>query len=145
LINAIDYAKTKNDKIHIAYIDLAKAYDSVEYWGIVEVLENLGFNDKFVALIKAMCSNNKAQIITPFGLTEEINLGRGIPQRSPISPILFDLFLEPLLNWINNNALGFKLNTIDISVLAFADDMCLLSNTNSNLQINIDKTQEFCF
>ena len=41
--------------LHITYIDLAKAYDFVEYWAINDTLKHLGFNTKFINIINEMC------------------------------------------------------------------------------------------
>jgi len=105
----------------------------------------MGFSNEFTQLINSMCVGNITSIITNFGNTDPVNCYRGVPQGSPISSILFVIFLEPLLQWINDRAVGFQMKTSNISSLAFVDDMCLLSNTVDNLQQNIDKVQEFCF
>ena len=83
--------------LHLSYIDLAKAYNSVEHWGITDTLDKMSFSIDFVATINSMCVGNITSIITNYGNTDNIQYLRGLPQGSPISPILFDLFLEPLL------------------------------------------------
>ena len=44
LRNIIELQKKREDKIHITYIDLAKAYDSVEHWGIEMTMREMGFD-----------------------------------------------------------------------------------------------------
>ncbi len=54
----IDYQKKKNKKTHLIYIDLAKAYDSVEHWELEQILRKYGFNEITINIIKEMCEGN---------------------------------------------------------------------------------------
>ena len=92
LLNCIDYSKTEGKVIHMAYLDLAKAYDSVEYWRIIDTLQKMSFSNNFTELINSICIGNSASIITAYGNSDPVYFHKGIPQGSLISPILFDLF-----------------------------------------------------
>ena len=43
LIQIIEHAKQENRPLHVAYIDVKKAYDSVEHWGLKQMLTQYGF------------------------------------------------------------------------------------------------------
>ena len=77
LAQIIDDAKAGGYELHVSYIDLKKAYDSVEHWGVEQVLTQYGFNTTFVTAIKAICTQSRTSIITPHGLTSPINITRG--------------------------------------------------------------------
>jgi retron-type reverse transcriptase len=98
LKNLIELQNSRKKPIHLIYIDLAKAYDSVEHWRIKQIMQAYVFDDKLINLLMNICVRNNTEIITTFGNTEKINIDRGVPQESPISPLLFDLFLDPLLH-----------------------------------------------
>ena len=51
------------------YIDFAKAYDSVEFWGLQQVLRAYGFDDRTRNLIKEMTEGFKMQIKTEYMTT----------------------------------------------------------------------------
>ena len=42
LKSIIEWQKKNKRSTHLVYIDLAKAYDSVEHWGIRQVMEAYG-------------------------------------------------------------------------------------------------------
>ena len=92
-----------------------------------------------------MCTGNKLKIITAYSLTEEFETKRGLSQGSPVSPILWNLFLDPLLHWINEGKEGYNLEGYLANILAYADDMAILSSNNKGMQETINKLQEFCW
>ena len=81
-----------------------------------------------------MCSKNTSHIITPHGLTRAINITRGVRQGCPLSPTLFILFLNPLLQKLEANAKGYRLEETSLPGVAFAYDIVLTSSTHKNLQ-----------
>jgi uncharacterized protein (DUF433 family) len=55
---------TFNKEIHTAYIDLVKAYDSVEHESIKQTLHYYNFNIKTINLMMSLIENSKIAIIT---------------------------------------------------------------------------------
>ena len=54
---------------------------------------------------------------------EEFSLGRGVPQGDTLSPLLYVLSLEPLINNMRRKMTGLQLDGVDWKLGAFADDM----------------------
>ena len=122
---------------HIAYIDLKKAYDYVEYWAVKEVLTNLNFDPKFVDLISELNDGVSGDAITPLGNTESFNIKRGLRQGCPLSPILFCIFIEPLIRWIESDeTLGYRFSNnpdLVIPILAYMDDIALTAKSHEEI------------
>ncbi|KAE9412401.1 hypothetical protein Angca_005540, partial [Angiostrongylus cantonensis] len=96
LRNIIEHAKLENKNIHVCYIDIQKAYDSVEHWALNRVLKEYGFSKDFREIIKSICKETTCNVILPYGLSEDIKITRGVRQGCPLSPVLFIMFLDPL-------------------------------------------------
>lgn len=67
---------------------------------------------------------------------------RGLPQGSPIWPILFLVFVDPL-HGIEEK--GVIINNINITTLDFAHDLAMIIESNIDMQKNMDMILEYIF
>ena len=75
----------------MCYIDIQKAYDSVEYWAMEMILEKYGFNKHFIDLIMNICKDYTCNVILPYGLSDDINITRSKTRMSTISNTFYYL------------------------------------------------------
>jgi len=109
LVNTILDAKLNEREIHILFLDIKKAYDSVHIDEVLFTLNRMGYNLDIINLLAKLNTNCQGTIMTPYGDTDRFTFGGGLRQGDPISPLLFLLFLEPLLGWIEEEHTGYKL------------------------------------
>ena len=128
----------------IAFVDLKKAYDSVEHWALDRAATKLGFKGKSRELLRMMVRDSQVKVITPYGLTEEIELKRGIKQGCPLSPLLFILFLEPLMKRIERAGLGANIKGTTLGILGFVDDLALVATNEETMKTEWDILSRFC-
>ena len=74
-----------------------KAYDSVWHKGLFTKLENLNVNGVFINIIKDMYSKSLCAVKVMKSTTEFFPCKRGVRQGCPLSPILFNIYLNDLL------------------------------------------------
>jgi len=97
LIDALMDANVRKEEVHIVALDVAKAYDSIDFEkGLRRGLEELNLERGFLEYIDSLYTGRKARIITSFGLSGEYNIERGISQGDPMSCILFVFFMETI-------------------------------------------------
>lgn len=78
--------------------DKSKAFDTVPYEAIRRTLVRGGMPVDFVDFyVDQVLADRTVRIITGFGLTEEVRVGRGLPQGGVESPLLWTLLYDPLL------------------------------------------------
>lgn len=118
--------------------DMSKAYDQVEWCFIETLLENMGFAREWVRLIMACVSTVSYSILLNGASHGFIKPERGLHQGDPLSPFLFILCAEALVNSLNSSALvgqlhGIKLGASGPAVhhLLFADDSLLMCKANT--------------
>lgn len=119
-------------------LDISKAFDTVPHEAIVPTLRRKGLPEQIVQLIlesykdtKTSIRHNEGDII--------VNIVRGVKQGDPMSPLLFILIIEPLLEKLEEME-GLDLGGERISSLAFADDLYLLAGDVRAAQALMDET-----
>src|ERR1043165_2131048 len=82
------YREKKRD-LHMLFIDLEKAYDSVPRRLIWESLEGRGVPRKYLDLIRDMYDRSVTSVRSPVGDTDSFPVEVGLHQGSSLSPFLF--------------------------------------------------------
>ncbi|NXG81205.1 PO21 protein, partial [Baryphthengus martii] len=75
---------------------------------------------------------------------ERIQMRVGVKQGDPMSPLLFNLALDPLLCKLEECGDGLQQGNNTITAMAFADDLVLLSGSWKGMEKNIKILETFC-
>ena len=131
LIVALEDAQFTNQDIYILYIDFKNAFGSIDHTCLLAIMKDLEYPEDAVKLVGNIYSHSNT-IFTgeQFGQTQKILIQRGTIQGDTLSPYLFIIFLEPLLQWLQNGKHGYTLGTskITINLAAYADDLAIITN-----------------
>lgn len=128
----------------MVFIDLAKAFDSISHKHIQAVLEERLVDPAMVSLIMDSYVGCTTKVRTECGLTPNISMDIGVKQGDPLSPLLFNLAIDPLLRMLESRGQGFLVGTDSFAVLAYADDLVLLSNSWEGMHRNMSILDAFC-
>ena len=72
-------------------IDIEKAFDSVDHYFLLVILEKHGFKKNVLGWIEALLNNQESCVINGVITTHYFNLKKGTRQGNPISASLFIL------------------------------------------------------
>ncbi|NXY41663.1 PO21 protein, partial [Ceuthmochares aereus] len=78
------------------------------------------------------------------GESYPIQIQIGAKQGDPMSPLLFNLCMDPLLCRLEEKGYRFQYCLRNITSLAFAGDLVLLNKSWEGMQENIKILQAFC-
>ena len=97
-------------------------------------ISKAGIRGKMFRVIENLFSSNPAQVLVDGFLSPTFSIDRGVLQGSKLGPILFNLFINDLLERLNNSNLGVTVGDIQVSALGYADDIVLVTDCPKKAQ-----------
>ena len=136
---------------HICFIDLAKAYDTVNRAALWQVLRQAGLSEKLQRLLRELHTNSRASVRAYGQTSEPFSINNGVRQGCVLAPALFNLFLGHVVNQALKNSnegitIRYTLNgalriehrrpneLFDlVQLLLYADDMAIVCDSANGL------------
>ncbi|KAD6796640.1 hypothetical protein E3N88_07536 [Mikania micrantha] len=110
--------REKKRYLHMVFIDMEKAYDSVPRLVIWDSLERRSIPWRYIELIRDTYAGAKTSVRAPVGETGSFLVEVGLHQGSALSPFLFAVILDELSKSIQQDIPWCMLFTDDIVLVA---------------------------
>ena len=137
-------AKAMKEEVHLGFVDISKAYDSVNRDILWKKLEKIGIKGAFLETLKALYSGDSIRCLFNNTKTGPVYLRRGLRQGCSLSPLLFALYISDIGETLSSSTLGFDLDGHPIAGLLFADDIVLISKTSAGLRTLFSLIKSHC-
>jgi len=138
IIDLICESWEKGEGMGVLCVDFVKAFDSVEFLFVKNVLTFFNFGPDMINKVSTLLYDRKARIILDNGCTDTFGIKRGTPQGDRSSPYIFLLCIEILLikiesmdgkgvnkcNFVRNEVGGKNLPSNNQE--SYADDLTIL-------------------
>src|SRR3954467_1799154 len=119
----------------MASFDISKAFDSVNLTSLRASLDRIKVPHSITNLILNLLHERELKIITYYNLTSPLKISNGLDQEETLAPLLWTIFYDPMVHSI------VKSSSSKTQILAFMDDVTLLSHSMQSLQ---QATDIFC-
>jgi hypothetical protein len=157
---------------YLYFVDFRKAFDTVWHEGLWERLWDTGVKGKPWRIIRSLYSNVSAQVRVGGRLSRKVRMRQGVRQGCPLSPVLFNIFIDELSKRLRlagyGLPLGGEVNGVEASdeesdevhsdaeddpaddikrvlhTLLYADDVVIAAKSPEELQVLIEVVDKFC-
>ena len=157
--------REQNKPLHIAFVDLTKAFDTVSRSGLYMVLEKIGIPPKLLKLVKSFHDDMKATVQSDGSKSDSFYIKSGVKQGCVLAPTLFGIYFAVLLQYAFKESPGnvylhwrtdgslfnltrlkakTKITESNIRDLLFADDAALVAHDETTLQELMNRLSSAC-
>ena len=134
----------------VLFVDFQKAYDCVHHEAVWLTLTKMGVPPALVNFLRAWAQMRKVAVRVNGTATEPFSVETGVAQGDPLSPLLFNLFMQSLSGWLASrpDLHGARVNpkapagsaaaATVLCRLFYADDLAIIDTTPAGLQRALD-------
>ena len=134
----------KSKYLYCCFIDLRKAFDIVNRTALFAKVSKYNVQGNVLQVLKNMYKEVYYSVKLPEGLTHKISSTVGLKRGCILSPTLFSLYINDLVDMFDCTCDPVELQNKKLSCLMYADNSVLLSESANGLQNDTDKLEYFC-
>ena len=142
ILSSLLYIKQQGMGACLISLDFFKAYDRVLVDFLILVMRKMNFSEKFCKWVKMLHAGAKTCFILQF-LTKAIDVSFSIRQGDPLAMILYIIYIEPLLLYLEKVLVGLRVAGITQCIEAYCDDVNILTNRMSDFLIVDEAIRKF--
>ena len=105
----VDNARTNKLPLSLTFVDLRNAFGSVAHAYIKDIMSYVKLPTEVQFYVSALYANLSAYISTKQWKTQSFSIGRGVFQGDTLSPLIFLLAFNPIIQAIHNTSTGYSL------------------------------------
>ncbi|CAF0861072.1 unnamed protein product, partial [Brachionus calyciflorus] len=128
-IDLITFALASGYPVDIIYTDFSKSFDKISHKKLLTRLKQYGFDENIINWVREFLSGRSQRVVLGKNCSSWLSVFSGVPQGSVLGPLLFIIYINEMLEIIENDC------------KAYADDtkiIAIIKNFQSNLKLQND-------
>ena len=132
------YYNTNGSDVYLMLLDASKAFDRVHYIKLFNLLLDRGLCPLLCRILLHMYSSQTMRVKWGNAFSCNFDINNGVKQGGVLSPTLFNIYLDGLLNNLSNSGFGCYDGQTFSGAIAYADDIALMSPSRQSLEKMLD-------
>ncbi len=117
-MNMMSDAKISQQDLYLLYVDFSSAFNTIDHDKLLCIMHDLGFPEDAIEVIAELYTYAMTKIRLYCAETGPIKIERGTIQGDTLSLLLFLIFIELLLRWLQSGGRGYKYGCLSKSLHA---------------------------
>lgn len=138
--------RLKSTNIFALFVDLRRAFDSINHNLLWYKLYNLGISSKIIRILQYLYNNAIILLKINDDLSNPIDFTKGVLQGEIMSPFLFACFINDIWSYFEKSgAQGINIDGHNsVTILAYADDKVILGDSAIDVQKKLTILSQYC-
>ena len=135
---SVRYFTSRGSNVFCVSLDANKAFDRVLHSGLYVKLLQRGVHINFVKILQYWYSRQVCAVMWNSIIGDTFRILCGVRQGGVLSPILFSLYVDGVINNLRRSGCGLHIGTFFVGCIVYADDIVLLSCSCHGIQRLVD-------
>src|SRR6185295_12250285 len=110
LNNVMEEAREFKKELWLFFQDILKAYNSMSGIALQKAMKRIKILSQIITILNNILEERSNKVITFYGLTNSYKVHDGIDQGDAISPLLWRIYYDPLLDAIKKSDLSYTMS-----------------------------------
>ena len=137
-------AKKEKKNSFLMVYDYSKAFDKVERVRLLLALRKKMDPFVWLSLVNYYLGSYMIIYTKKTGHSQKIKISRGVKQGGSLSPLLFNFYVETLIEIIINSSLTLQILEVKMGIILYADDTVTVCNTVEQCKKVLKLIEDFC-
>ena len=132
LNNWVLQSMVKGKVTGLLFVNISKAFDSLNHKVLLHKLEHLGLSERSLRLFRSYLAHRQQSVSINGELSEPHTITLSVPQGSILGPLLFNVYINSLPNAVK-----------ETRMILYADDAVLFCDASTRQELQIALEREF--
>ena len=137
-MKCIQYYLNNESNVYVTLLDASQAFDRVNYVKLFRLLRARKLPAVILRFLIVFYTNQNIRVRWRSSISISCTISNGVKQGGVLSPILFTIYIDELLNELRKSGLGCHIGQQFCGSLGYADDVLLLAPTLFSLRKMLD-------
>jgi hypothetical protein len=138
-----NYFMNRKSGVYCALVDASKAFDRLRHDKLFDILLKRRVPPIIIRYLVDNYRRQEMQVKWGSMISRKFGVQNGVKQGGILSPILFNVYMDILLERLKDSGIGCHVDGVYVGALAYADDLTLLCPSLQGLQSMLKVCEEF--